>query len=286
MSAVLENRTAEDPVVNAPSGRPQQRTLSLRLYDRSNRFVQGAVIRAHRVVDALHAGFWLGFLDSHQLKAIVDHHYDETKLFQTAEHNLHGFLPYEKQLIRDHFGDCRSVVVAAAGGGREMIALAEAGVEVDGFDCNLGLVEKCKEFLALAEVSGQILYAAPDQVPSGLQIYDGGIVGWGAFGLIVGRTKRVNFLRDLKSHLRAGSPLFVSVLRRPEGSRYHAWIYRIARTIRFLRRSTESIEPGDELVNSFSHRFSENELRAELRDAGFEVLVVVETHEMYVVART
>jgi SAM-dependent methyltransferase len=285
MTAVLENRIADEEALNSPVSKPQRPPMRLRSYHFSKQIFDGILFRAHRLAEALHTGFWLGLLDDDQINAVVVHHYDEAELYRTAAHNLHGFLPYEKELIRDHFNGCRSVVVAAAGGGREMIALAQAGIQVDGFECNPSLVEKCRDFLAEAGVSARILYSAPDQVPSGLQEYDGGIVGWGAFAHIVGRTKRINFLKDLKRHLQPGAPLFLSVGRRPEGSRYHAWIYRIAWTIRTLRRAADAIELGDDLLNCFSHRFVESELRSELQEAGFEVLTFVETHEIYAVAQ-
>jgi hypothetical protein len=281
LNAALKKSVTEK-MTTLETQRPPTR---LRAYSLSRRIVDGILFRAHRLAEALHIGFWLGFLDSNQLNAVVFQHYEEAELYCTAEHNLHGFLPYEKDLIKDHFNGCRSVVVAAAGGGREMIALAQAGMQVDGFECNPRLADKCKEFLAQARVSARILYSEPDQVPLGLQKYEAGIVGWGAYAHIVGRRKRIDFLRDLNSHLHPGAPLFLSVGRRPDGSSYHAWIYQIARAIRMLRRSADAIELGDDLLNCFSHRFVESELRSELQEAGFKVLACVEVHEIYVVAQ-
>lgn len=242
--------------------------------------------RVHRVIEALHTGFWLGFLDRDQLNTIVFQHYEAAKLYRTAEHNLYGFFPWESNLMRDYFKECRSVVVAATGGGREMIALARAGVQVDGFECNPVLVESCKEFLAEAGLPGRILNAEPDQVPSGLQKYDGAIVGYGAIAHIVGRTNRINFLKALKNHLHPGAPLMLSVGRRPEGAQYYNWIYQIARVIRFLRGSADKVELGDDLLDCYTHRFVQSEARLELEEAGFTVLTTLETPEIYAVAQT
>jgi 2-polyprenyl-3-methyl-5-hydroxy-6-metoxy-1,4-benzoquinol methylase len=281
MNAVLKTSVAEEEVMMSLSGEPQRHPIRLRLFSLSKR----VFARAHRLIEALHAGFWLGFLDRDQLNAIVFQHYEAAELYRTAVHNLYGFFPWESDLMRDYFKGCRSVVVAAAGGGREMIALAQAGVQVEGFECNPRLVEKCKEFLAEAGLSGRILNAAPDHVPSGLQKYDGAIVGYGALAHIVGRTKRINFLRDLKSHLNPRAPLFLSVGRRPRESRYHIWICQIARATRRLRRSVDPIELGDDLLDCFTHRFVESELQSELQEAGFKVLAYVETHDIYAVAQ-
>ena len=279
MNAVLKTSVAEEKVTMPFSSETPRPPIRLRLFSLSQR----VLARAHRLIEALHAGFWLGFLDRDQLNAIVFQHYEAAELYRTAAHNLYGFFPWESDLMRDYFKGCRSVVVAAAGGGREMIALAQAGVRVEGFECNPRLVEKCKEFLAEAGVSGRILNAAPDQVPSGLQKYDGAIVGYGALAHIVGRTKRINFLRDLKNHLHPRAPLMLSVGRRPEGAQYYNWIYQIARAIRFLRGSADAIELGDDLLDCFTHRFVQSETRSELQEAGFTVLVSVETPEIYAV---
>jgi 2-polyprenyl-3-methyl-5-hydroxy-6-metoxy-1,4-benzoquinol methylase len=281
MNAVLKTSAAEEKVTMPFAGETPRRPIRLRLFSRSQR----VWARAHRFIEALHTGFWLGVLDRNQLNTIVFQHYEAAELYRTAAHNLHGFFPWESDLMRDYFKGCRSVVVAAAGGGREMIALARAGVRVEGFECNLQLVERCKEFLAEVGVSGRILNAEPDQVPSGLQKYDGAIVGYGALAHIVGRGKRINFLRDLKSHLHPGAPLMLSVGRRLEGAQYYNWIYQIARAIRFLRGGDDAIELGDDLLDCFTHRFEESELHSELQEAGFTMLTSVETPEIYAVAQ-
>lgn len=281
MNAVLKTFPAEEKVTMPSSGETQRPPRRLRLLSRS----RGVVARVHRIIEALHTGLWLGFLDRDQLNAIVFQHYETAKLYQTAEHNLYGLFPSESNLIRDYFKECRSVVVAAAGGGREMIALAQAGLQVDGFECNPVLVESCKEFLAEAGLPGRILNAEPDQVPPGLHHYDGAIVGYGAIAHIVGRTNRINFLKALKNHLHAGAPLMLSVGRRPEGARYYNWIYQIARPIRFLRGSADKIELGDDLLDCYTHRFVQSEARLELEEAGFTVLTSLETPEIYAVGQ-
>lgn len=281
MNAVLKTSVAEDKVTMPLSSETQRPPTRLRLLSSSKR----VVARVHRVIEALHTGFWLGFLDRDQLNAIVFQHYKAATLYRTAEHNLYGFFPWESNLMREYFKGCRSVVVAATGGGREMIALARGGVQVDGFECNPVLVDTCKEFLAETGLSGSILNAEPDHVPSGLQKYDGAIVGYGAIAHIVGRTNRINFLKDLKNHLHPGAPLMLSVGRRPEGAQYYNWIYQLARAIRFLRGSHDAIELGDDLLDCYTHRFVQSEARSELQEAGFTVLTSIETPEIYTVGQ-
>src|ERR1043165_3839439 len=285
MSAVLENQISDDPPVEVQATPAHRLPTRLRLYYLSKRTSDATLFRIHRFIEAVHTGFWLGILDNDQIRAALFRHYAEAELYTTSAHNLHGFIPCEKEMITDYFAGCRSAVVAAAGGGREMIALAQLGFDVAGFECNSTLLKTCEEFLMKAGVSARVLQAQPDCVPSGLAQYDCGIVGWGAYAHMLGQATRVAFMRDLKKHLSPGAPVFVSVGRRPIGSRYYGFISRIARTIRALRLSRERIEIGDDLLNCFSHRFVESELRSELQEAGFETVACTETHEIYVVAR-
>lgn len=274
---MAEHKLSEGPAVAVN----RRRSIALQLFGISNR----VSFRAHRLLNAVSAGIWLGLLDAKQIAEVVAESYNEVNVYHSQLYNLGGLLPWETEAIRDHFGGCRFVVVAAAGGGREMIALARAGIQVDGFDCNPGLVEKCRKFLAEAEITGRIILAPPDQVPSALNEYDGGIVGYGALAHIAGRTNRVKFLKNMKAHLRPGSPLLVSVAGRPQSSNYHRWIYQIARVLRMLRRSPEPIELGDHLLDCYTHQFVESELRSELQEAGLDVVFYSDTAEAHVVAR-
>ena len=285
MSAVLENQISDDPPVQVEATRAPRHSTRLRLYYLSKRTSDVLLSRLHRLIAALHTGFWVGVLDNEQIRRGVFQHYAEAGLYATSEHNLHGFMPYEKELVKEYFSQCRSAVVAAAGGGREMIALAGIGIHAEGFECNPKLVQTCREFLAEAGVSGRVIDAQPDAVPSGLGMFDCGIVGWGAYAHMMGRANRVNFMRDLKTHLQPGAPVFVSVGRRPAGSRYYQSISRLANLIRLLRHSSERVEVGDDLLNCFSHAFEESELRRELEEAGFHVVALCQTHEMYVIGR-
>jgi len=251
---------------------------------RSLYFSENGSNRLTRFITALYRGFWRGVWDEHDINAFVVRLYEQNDWFGSAEHNLQGFFPWEAELLHEHFEGCASIVVGAAGGGREMIALARAGWQVDGFECHPVLVQKCKEYLSQVGVSAEIFQAAADEVPTHLPTYDAAIVGCGALGHIVGRSKRVRFLRDLKSHLTNGAPVLLSVGRRPEGSQYHNVIYQVARIVRLVGRSN-SLEVGDDPFDLYTHRFTETEVHAELREAGYGIVKSVEKQEIYIVAR-
>lgn len=281
MSAVLKDSAAESHISERQATVRQRMPARLRLSYGGKRLPA----RVQRVIAAVYAGLWLGFSEDSDVSGIVGRFYEENDLFRSAEHNLQGLFPWETELIHEYFAGCGSIVVAAAGGGREMIALARQGLRVDGFECNALLVQKCEEFLSQAGTSARIVQAAPDEVPANLKQYGGAIVGCGALGHIMSRTRRVKFLKDLRSHVTPGGPLLLSVGRRPQGSRYHAVIYQIARGIRLLRGSRNAPEIGDDPMDLYTHRFTEAEVHAELRDAGFAVVKSTEALEIYVVAQ-
>ena len=50
------------------------------------------------------------------------------------------------------------------------------------------------------------------------------------------------------------------------------WIFKIASVLRRVRRSNEPVEIGDTLDGTFDHYFTEEEIKAELEAAGFEMI--------------
>jgi hypothetical protein len=205
------------------------------------------------------------------LQAIAIRQYDRWKLYKSDNHNLAGLFAWETVVIEQYFGDCHSVLIGATGGGREAIALARNGVEVTAFDCQPKLVEAAEALLRAEGLEAQFTIADPDQVPEGLGIYDGLILGWGAYIHIIGKENRVRFLRQFREHIEVGSPLLLSFFVRKADSRKMRFIQSIANTIRRLRRSDERVELGDTLNGTFDHYFSEEEIRNELHAAGFAV---------------
>ena len=223
-------------------------------------------------VKAVHMAIWLGILDGDDLNEVTAGSYDDASGFGTEKHNLRGLWPWEEAAMATSFRDCRRLLVAAAGGGRDAIALAKQGFAVAAFDSSTLLTAACKTNADLANVQVAVHDARPDEVPSGLGEYDGLIVGRGAYHHIPGRSRRVRFLRKCGQHLSPGARVFVGDFQvQPEDARGHLWTARIAGAIRRLRRG-EEIEAGDALnEHNFYHRFVREEIQTELHDAGFEL---------------
>lgn len=233
-----------------------------------------ALRRALLGAQALHQGLWLGLLEGADLHAATARFYALSNRYTGPYHNRAGLLGWEAALVERYFGGCRTVLVGAAGGGREVVALARRGLAVDAFDCSPTLVAAAERVLAEEGLTARVQLAPPDRLPDGLGTYDGVILGWGSYSHVVGRPARVRLLRGLTGHLRAGGPFLFSFQRRladPSAQRLFRWIHATARAVRAARRSRAPLELGDTLPDYFAHRFTRAEIEAEAAAAGLSV---------------
>lgn len=231
--------------------------------------VDGAHRRLVSALQALHQGLWLGLLDNRDLDRLAAYQYGRWPAYCDVDYNASGLRAWEVEAIGAHFAPGGALLVAGAGGGREVVALARMGYTVDGFDCVGSLVESARTTLTRLGVEAGLYEAPPGGVPTGLGRYTGVVVGWGAYMHIPGSAQRVAFLRELRRHVDAGAPLLVSFFTREGRSRRLDWTWRIARALRRARRSADPVERGDTLDGTFDHRFTRDEVERELGAAGF-----------------
>lgn len=273
-------------MTSAPVDRSLAAPWHVRAHERSREWV--AYFAA--ACEAVRQGLWLGVLDAGGLQDVTDYHYrsmrtdtsDDLNYF-SDRHNLRGLFAWEQTILDTHFADCASVLIGAAGGGREALGLARRGVTVAAFDCNEGLVESCRSFLAAQGVDAQVFVAAPNDVPPLLGTYDGAILGLGSYTHIVGRQPRIRFLKAMRGRLRPGAPMMLS-FRIYVDSRSRRLTYRLARIIRMMR-GAEAVERGDAISIYFMHLFTEGELRDELASAGFDLVSCTPLRLAHAVAR-
>lgn len=242
----------------------------------------GRILAAMRV---LHEGWWLGILADDDFDALAGIQYTRWPHYRDDDYNASGLKEWEARAIRDHFPGKGALLVGAAGGGREVVALARLGYRVDAFDCVEPLVEYCRCALARFGTVARVIGAPPGEVPAGLHHYDGLIVGWGGYMHIPGRARRVAFLQALRRHVDAGAPLLLSFFTRSESARGLLWTYRIARVLRRLRRSADTVEIGDTIDGTFDHHFTRKEVEGELTAGGFELVAHSESPYGHAVAR-
>ena len=76
-----------------------------------------------------------------------------------------GLFEWEKPIIEKHFSNAKSILLIAAGGGREVLALIKMGFEVDSYECNTKLIEYGNELLQRNKIDTKIKYLPRNSVP-------------------------------------------------------------------------------------------------------------------------
>jgi SAM-dependent methyltransferase len=222
----------------------------------------------------LHGAVWLGLLPRTELNEVTARSYSAGSNQESERdevYNRSGLNGWERAALSEYFGCCRSILVAGAGGGREVVALARDNVRADGFESNRRLAELAAKILGEERSTAAVVCCASDEVPVGLGVYDGGIVGFSVYSHVAGRSNRIRFLRAMGRHLASDGPLLLSFATRGE-SRQDRFATAIARAIQRARRVEPDAEIGDTLAEMFMHRFTEAEIAAELREGGFELV--------------
>jgi len=266
---------------------PVVRSRHVRAFELSRRWVY----QIHAVCDAVHQGVWLGILDADGLQELTDDHYRSTQTgaphdenYFSERHNSRGFFGWERQAVDTHFTHCQTMLVGAAGGGRETHELARRGVKVDAFECNPDLLESCRSYLSSQGVAANIVAARPNEVPESLGTYDGAILGRSSYMHIVGREQRIGFLKGFRAHLRSGAPLLLSFVSYTD-SRPRRLAYRLATIIRTIRRASP-VERGDALtISRFDHHFTKEDIQEELASAGFALVTYSQGRYGYAVGK-
>lgn len=257
------------------------------------------LLRAHRLANRWRGklwvafsgsfdGIWLGLLDGERLVRLDECFYTDghdvragrSFSYADREHNLGGLFDWEAAAIDANLRPGSLVVVTAAGGGREVIALLERGFDAVGYEPNTTLVSAGSELLG--ERGDRLRACERDAFPADAPPADAIVVGWGSYSLIAGRARRIAFLLAARRALPAGAPMLCSFLVRPH-TRYCAIVHATAKVVRRLRRA-EPPEPGDTVQLNFIHLFTREEVEAELTAAGFRVIAFSDVPYGHVVA--
>ncbi|HYI38591.1 MAG TPA: hypothetical protein VEX39_18430 [Thermoleophilaceae bacterium] len=191
--------------------------------------------------------------------------------FAGEDHNASGLWDWEEQALERFFAPGSRVVVTAAGGGREVLALAQRGYRVAGYEPNDSLVQAGRRLLSARElpVTASLDGCPRDRFPAGAPECEGVVVGWGSYIHIQGRAARVSLLEQARARLSPGDPVLVSFWLRPPGQRYLSVVRRLATPLR-AARGLPPPELGDTVRDTFVHWFTRAEIESELREAGFE----------------
>lgn len=257
-------------------------TRWIRAFHWSERWLE----RFARVLRIAHEGFWLGWFDSDELTLATVASYNRENPYATRAHNLSGLFQWEHKVVTEYFGSGFRILVAAAGAGRELVALNRLGYRADGFDCSIALVGAGQRLIAECGLDASLSFCPPAMVPDSTRHCDGIIVGWGGYTHIPGTARRVEFLRQLHRVVSAGAPVLLSFWARPDPAAPDDYrVLKLASHTRALRRSSdEPPQLGDHLTGiGFDHRFTRSEIEAEFAAAGFRLEAYSETDHPYAV---
>lgn len=215
------------------------------------------------------AGLWLGVLSDDELHALDEAYYDSEGVYRTADWNERGLFGWEHALVGEHFGGGGRVVVLGCGGGREVLALVEAGFDAVGYEPHPALAAYASDLLAAHGHPGRVHGAPRGELPPDSPAADGLIVGWGAYSLVRGRVARVRLLAGARERLRPGAPVLLSCFETSRhGRELHATLG-IANAMR-RGRGRGPVELGDTLAPNLVHVFTPAELAGEVAAAGLE----------------
>ncbi|MDD5559557.1 class I SAM-dependent methyltransferase [Candidatus Methylomirabilis sp.] len=241
----------------------------VRLYRNADR----AVDRALGLARVIHEGVWLGLLNPAERVAVTLTYFSQSEMYRSREHNTTVVYEWERRVFERYFRPGCSVLVAAAGAGREMLALRRMGCQVHGFDCCAELVEASRGLLSEEGMDSQVTLSAPNEVPTNLAHCEAIIIGWCGYHHIPGRARRIGFLKQLRRLVDGGAPMLLSFFTRSDSGRYEKLVWRVARATRFLGGfRAEPVELGDRLmVSTSAHCFEKEEVELELAAGGFRL---------------
>jgi len=276
----IEKGEDQEPLDSSATSRVAARSRRVRFFQRADSWFNRSV----RLATAIHEGLWLGGLSADELNAVTAAHYGQSQESTSPEGNLRGFFDWERNAVERYFRAGSHVLVAGAGGGREVLALRRAGYSAEGFECNPALVDASHAIFDQLHEARGVFLCPPDQVPPGSSSYSAVIIGWTAYSHIPSRQRRVAFLRALRKRTFPDSPVLLSFFARPGSSPYDVLAFRVANSIRSLVGGRkEPVELGDHLNWSYSHWFTREEIESELRDAGIRLVDFGEVGEGYAV---
>ena len=235
--------------------------------------------RGVSAANACFNGFWLGLFDRESLSRLDEHFFESAALrtpdgdssYVDDEWNLSGLQPWEAEFVSEDLQGSRRVVVTGAGGGREVLALLEAGFDAVGYEPHPQLAATGARFLERRGYGdGRLRRSGRDAFPEDVESCDAVLVGWGSYMLTPGSRRRIAFLRAARERVTEGAPILLSFFVRPDDRRFLRIVRTTANVLRRARRE-EPVELGDVLDAHYVHYFTREEVERELAAAGFRL---------------
>ena len=245
----------------------------------------------------LHAGFWallaarravtlseralaavsLGLLSGEDLVRMTTATYRRDDRYLGEKNVRAGLKDWEAEAIEAHFPRKGKALVLAAGGGREVVALRERGLDVFAADCDRRYVDFMRDFFRRDAYVRRIDLVPPNEAPSGLEDLDAALIGWGGYTHVPSREDRVALLRKLAAMTKPGAPIMISFWaeRPPKQGRLDKAVFQAARVLQSLTRTRAGgPREGDRIAvpGIYGYLFSRAEIESEVREAGLRLI--------------
>ena len=251
---------------------------------------QWATQKFSRWIEAIQSGIFMGLVDDEAFQGFDTHPFDETEPLDVSAEIELGLERWERQIVLEHLADAKSILVIAAGGARELVGLHELGYDTTGIEYGRPLCEASRRELARRECSATIQWCERFDVPRGDELYDAAFVARKFLSHVHDRRRRIELLRKVRQTLCANATLVVACYTRERGTLAFRMQAALANFLRKLRGQRDfPVEVGDHLAPEsplYHHHYARNELRDELRAAGFATIEEDTTWFGWAVART
>jgi SAM-dependent methyltransferase len=189
-----------------------------------------------------------------------------------------GWLAWERAFYEPQLEPRSRVLLVGCGAGRDLLPLLAAGHAAEGLDIAPRALAACRERLARLGLAAPLHLGAIEDLSLDAR-FDRVIFSWLVYGYVPGERARIDALAKARAHLAPRGRVLVSYVRRqPPPSRLPA---RLAGLAARLARSGWTPAYGDLLLLTrtqggvglhFEHHFAPDEMEAEARAAGLQVV--------------
>ncbi len=218
-----------------------------------------------------------GTADEDLLVRLVREHYDAFPGFLDPNHVRRGLFEWEARAY-EYLPAAGRVAVIGCGAGRDLLALAPRGYELEGVDISPVLLAEAGRQLGEAGVNAKLYCADVRSFEFPSPPYDAFVFSWFTYAHLPGAARRVEVLRSLGRHLAPAGRLILT---------YPAWSGppsdrsgrdRLTALLRRLTGSATPFEPGDRFDRRlyFHHTFRGEEVVGEARSAGLAIVAHLE----------
>ena len=219
-----------------------------------------------------------GAADHTELRRRMHRYWDGASETHTEKHVFSGLMDREKQAYERYLPPYGSIGMIGCGAGRDLIALAQWGYQVEGIDISPRSIERGRELLARAGIDAPLLCGdvASSDFPG--DQYDVFLFSWFCYAYIPGAGSRIELLDRLRGKLAPDGRIILTLPQR-RGYEENGPALGLARWAARITRNPDPPEPRVRFgvqyeLGTFSYErlFDRDEILAEAAAAQLGVL--------------